>query len=73
MAPVTMVTEREKLHLIDQLTAEKLKQKKYALYAAEAEDEELQELFGRLAKSCAKHEERLERLLRESGLSIEPH
>lgn len=73
MAPVTMVTEREKLHLIDQLTAEELQQKKYALYAAEAEDEDLQALFGRLARSSEKHGEKLQELLRETGLAIEPH
>lgn len=51
MAPVTMATEREKLHLIDQLTAEQLKRKKYALYAAEAEDEDLQAVFSRYEKA----------------------
>jgi len=73
VAPVTMATEREKLHLIDQLTAEQLKRKKYALYAAEAEDEDLQAVFSRLAQNSAKREEKLQELLRETGLSIQPH
>lgn len=73
MAPVTMATEREKLHLMDQVSAEQLKQKKYALYAAEAEDEDLQALFSRLAQSSEQHEEKLQELLRETGLSIQPH
>ncbi|MGI6604794.1 MAG: hypothetical protein ACOX2S_07150 [bacterium] len=73
MAPVTMATEREKLNLVDQLTAEQLKQKKYALYAAECEDEDLSRLFSRLAKSSAQHEAKLQEIMRETGLSIQQH
>ncbi|HHV08232.1 MAG TPA: hypothetical protein GXX69_08475 [Firmicutes bacterium] len=73
MAPVTMVTEREKLYLQDALAAEHLKEKKYALYASTAEDKELQSLFQRLAKESNKHRSRIEELMRHTGLSIEPH
>ena len=73
MAPVTMVTEREKLYLEDALAAESLKEKKYAFYADTAKDEDLQELFGRLAKESSRHRGKIEELMRQTGLSIEAH
>ncbi|HHT70365.1 MAG: ferritin family protein [bacterium] len=73
MAPVTMVTEREKLYLQDALAAENLKEKKYALYAATAKDEELQDLFGHLAKESNSHRGKIEELMRQTGLGIQAH
>ncbi|MGI6129024.1 MAG: ferritin family protein [bacterium] len=73
MAPVTMVTEREKLYLEDALAAECLKEKKYGLYANTAEDKDLQKLFERMAKESTSHREKIEQLMHHTGLSIQPH
>ena len=73
MTPITMVTEREKLHLQDALIAESLKTKKYDLYASSSEDGDLRDLFARMSKESGEHKQKIEELMRHTGLSIQAH